>query len=165
MIRLCCQEQHLPGTSLEQKFEAATAYGFDGIELRGAGDLKFAARLPELKRAKKNGVVMPTVCVDMSHFIGAFDDILREDAITQMTSQLTVMAEIQGTGAMTPAAYGMFSCRLPPFVPPRDAAGDRAVLIDSLGRLGEHARSRGVKVFLEPLNRYEDHMVNRLAQG
>ena len=165
MIRLCCQEQHLPGTTLEEKFEAATAYGFDGIELRGAGDLKFAARLPELKRARSNGVVMPTVCVDMLHFIGAFDDDLREDAITQMTSQLSVMAEIEGTGAMTPASYGMFSRRLPPFEPPRDPDGDRAVLLDGLGRLGEHAESVGVKIFLEPLNRYEDHMVNRLADG
>jgi sugar phosphate isomerase/epimerase len=165
MMRLCCQEQHLPGTTLEEKFGAALDFGFDGIELRGAGDLAFAARLPELKRASANGVVMPTVCVDMPHFIGAFDDDLRADAITQMSSQLTVMAEIGGTGAMTPASYGMFSRRLPPFEPPRDPAGDRAVLLDALGRLGEHAQSVGVTIFLEPLNRYEDHMVNRLSDA
>ena len=119
-MRLCCQEQHLPGATLEEKFARAVEYGFDGIELRGAGDLAFAARLPELKRARANGVVMPTVCVDMLHFIGAFDEDLREDAIAQMTSQLTVMAEIGGTGAMTPASYGMFSRRLPPFEPPQE---------------------------------------------
>ena len=32
MIRICVQEQHVPGTSLEDKFETATAWGFDGIE-------------------------------------------------------------------------------------------------------------------------------------
>lgn len=31
--------------------------------------------------------------------------------------------------------------------------------------LGEHARREGVTLFLEPLNRYEDHMVNRLDQA
>ncbi|MGP4090302.1 TIM barrel protein, partial [Streptomyces sp. KR55] len=31
--------------------------------------------------------------------------------------------------------------------------------------LGEHARKEGVTLFLEPLNRYEDHMVNRLEQA
>ena len=36
MIRICVQEQHLPGATLEEKFEKATAWGFDGIELRGA---------------------------------------------------------------------------------------------------------------------------------
>jgi len=165
MNRLCVQEQHLPGKTLEQKFEAALSYGFDGIELRGAGDLRFEKRLPELQRAVANGVVMPTVCVDMLHFIGAFADELREDAIVQMTSQLSVIAEIGGTGAMTPASYGMFSRRLPPFEPPRSPQQDRAVLIDALFRLGEHAAAQGVCLYLEPLNRYEDHMVNKLSDG
>jgi sugar phosphate isomerase/epimerase len=34
-----------------------------------------------------------------------------------------------------------------------------------LGQLGTHAASCGVLVLFEPLNRYEDHMVNTLAQG
>lgn len=165
MTRILCQEQHLPGDTLEDKFEHAVAYGFDGIELRAKGEFAFEARLPALRRALAAGVVMPTVCVDMLHFIGAFDDELREDAIAQLRSQLTVMGEIGGVGAMTPASYGMFSRRLPPFEPPRSPAGDTAVLVDALGRLGEHAAGCGVTLFLEPLNRYEDHMVNRLADG
>jgi sugar phosphate isomerase/epimerase len=28
-----------------------------------------------------------------------------------------------------------------------------------------HAKSEGVEIWIEPLNRYEDHMVNRLEQG
>jgi sugar phosphate isomerase/epimerase len=159
------QEQHLPGETLEQKFETAVAWGFDGIELRAKGDFAFEARLPELRRARSNGVVMPTVCVEMSHFIGAFDDELRQDAVAQLRSQLSVMAEIGGRGAMTPASYGMFSRRLPPFEPPRSPAGDREVLLDSLGVLGVHANSEGVELYLEPLNRYEDHMVNRLEEA
>lgn len=165
MNRLCVQEQHLPGDSLEEKFEAAQAYGFDGIELRGKGNLAFAARLGELSRARSNGVVMPTVCVDMPHFIGAFGEDQRSDALLQMKSQLSVIAGIGGTGAMTPASYGMFSRRLPPFEPPRSPGEDRVILIDSLGQLGEHAAHAGVTVLLEPLNRYEDHMVNTLADG
>lgn len=34
MIPLTVQEQHLPGSCLEEKFERAVAWGFDGIELR-----------------------------------------------------------------------------------------------------------------------------------
>jgi sugar phosphate isomerase/epimerase len=159
------QEQHLPGDSLEQKFEIAQAWGFDGIELRSRGDYHFASRLPELRRAAASGVVMPTTCVEMSHFIGAFDSELREDAIVQLTSQLTVMAEIGGAGVMTPGSYGMFSRRLPPFEPPRSPEDDRSILLDALGRLGEHAEKEGVELFLEPLNRYEDYLVNTLAQA
>ncbi|MFH5821076.1 sugar phosphate isomerase/epimerase family protein [Georgenia sp. AZ-5] len=164
-MRLCVQEQHLPGATLEEKWETATAWGFTGIELRGAGDLGFARRLPELRRAAAGGVVMPTVCPETDHFVGDFDPARREDAVVQLCSQLDVMAEIGGSGAMTPASWGMFSTRLPPFVPPRSPEEDTAVLVDTLGRVADHAAAAGVSVYLEPLNRYEDHMVNRLEQG
>ena len=160
--RIGCQEQLLLGDTLLAKWEFAQEAGFDGIELRGRGDFAFAERLPELRKARDQGVPMPTECVEMRHFIGAFDDEQRADAIRQMISQLSVMAEIGGEVVMTPAAYGMFSRRLPPYEPPRSIEGDRQVLLDALGQLGEHARSEGVTICLEPLNRYEDHMVNTL---
>ncbi|MFD3443678.1 sugar phosphate isomerase/epimerase family protein [Microbacteriaceae bacterium 4G12] len=162
---ICVQEQHLPGESMAEKWDVAQSWGFDGIELRGRGDGAFAARLPELTRAAAAGIPMPTVCVEMLHFIGDFDAERRADAREQLRDQLRVIAEIGGRGAMTPASYGMFSRRLPPFEPPRDEAGDRAVLLDALGDLGEFAAGLGVALYLEPLNRYEDHMVNRLEQA
>ena len=165
MTAILVQEQHLPGGSMEEKWEAARGWGYDGIELRGAGDLGFAARLPDLRRAAAAGVPMPTVCVDMLHFIGDFDADRRADARRQMRSQLSVIAELGGRGAMTPASYGMFSRRLPPFDPPRTPEEDRTILVDALGELGRHAESEGVMLFLEPLNRYEDYLVNRLADG
>ncbi|MEH0844028.1 sugar phosphate isomerase/epimerase family protein [Micromonospora sp. CPCC 205711] len=164
-VPLACQEQLLPGATLSQKFALATALGYDGIELRGRGELALARRLPELRRARAEGVVMPTVCVEMDHFIGDFDPARSRDAVANLRSQLSVIAELGGIGAMTPAAWGMFSRRLPPFEPPRSPAGDRQVLVDALGVLGEHARTEGVTLYLEPLNRYEDHMVNRLDEA
>ena len=162
---ICVQEQYLPGDTMSEKWDVAQSWGFDGIELRGKGDGVFLERLPELRRAAAAGVVMPTVCVEMLHFIGAFDEDLRLDAVTQMRDQLLVIAELGGRGAMTPASYGMFSRRLPPFEPPRSAEDDTAVLVDTLGELGEYAAELGVTVFLEPLNRYEDHMINRLGDA
>ncbi|HEU4948139.1 MAG TPA: sugar phosphate isomerase/epimerase family protein [Kribbella sp.] len=162
-LRLSCQEQLLPGGTLEEKWAAAQAMGFQAIELRGAGDGAFARRLPELRRAAANGVPMPTVCVEMSHFVGAFDPDLRRDAVVQLRSQLSTIAALGGRLAMTPASYGMFSRRLPPFEPPRSAEDDQKVLVEVFGELAEHALSEGVVIALEPLNRYEDHMVNTLA--
>ncbi|MDZ5446859.1 sugar phosphate isomerase/epimerase family protein [Micromonospora sp. 4G57] len=164
-IPLACQEQLLPGASLSDKFALASTLGYQAIELRGRGDLAFARRLPELRRARAEGVPMPTVCVEMDHFIGDFDPDRSRDAVRNLRSQLSVIAELGGIGAMTPAAWGMFSRRLPPFEPPRSPDGDRQVLVDALGELGEHARAEGVTLFLEPLNRYEDHMVNRLDEA
>lgn len=164
-MKISCQEQLLPGSSLETKWEFASRAGYDAIELRGKGGFAFRERLPELRAAAAAGVPMPTVCVEMPHFIGAFDAGLRRDAIEQLKSQLSVIAEIGGRGAMTPASWGMFSRRLPPFEPPRSAADDRAVLVEALVELGSHAVREGVEIYLEPLNRYEDHMVNRLDEA
>ncbi len=164
-MRLAAQEHFFEGRDLVEKFASARSAGFDGIELLGAGDGGFAARADELRAARRAGVVMPTVCVQMDHFIGDFDAERRRDARATMKLLLSTIVEAGGFGAITPASWGMFSTRLPPFTPPRDPAGDREILLEELTALGEHAREVGATLLLEPLNRYEDHMVNTLAQG
>ena len=164
-MKLACQEHMIPGDDLVAKWDFVSAAGFDGIELHGHGDLAFERRLPELQAARAAGVVMPTVCVIMDHFIGDFQEARRRDAIDNMKSLLSTIAEIGGQGAITPASYGMFSSRLPPYRPPRDSGEDEAVLVEGLTELGEHAADAGVTVLLEPLNRYEDHKLNTLAQA
>jgi sugar phosphate isomerase/epimerase len=164
-VRLAVQEQLLPGGTIQARWETALAWGFDAIELRGKGGHALRERLPELLAAQRYGVVMPTVCVEMDHFIGDFDAERRADALANMASQLEVIGALGGIGAMTPAAWGMFSRRLPPFTPPRSADEDREVLLEALTTLGGIAAREGVVILLEPLNRYEDHMVNTLAQA
>ncbi len=161
-MRLAAQEHLVPGATLADKWELLQSAGFDGIELHGHGDFAFRGRLPELRAATAGGVPLPTVCVIMDHFVGDFDAERRRDAIEQMKSLLSVMAEIGGEGAITPASFGTHSNALPPFRSPRTPAEDREVLLDGLGELGEHAAAVGVRVLLEPLNRYEDHMLNTL---
>jgi sugar phosphate isomerase/epimerase len=164
-MKLACQEQLLPGGSLQAKFDFALRAGFAGIELRARGDGRFAARLPELRAAARAGVVMRTVCPETDHFIGDFDADRRRDAVVQLRSQLSVIAELGGEGVLTPASWGMFSLRLPPFTPPRQPAEDHAVLLEALVELSEHAAREGVWIALEPINRYEDYMLNRLEQA
>ena len=164
-MKLSCQEHLIPGDGLVEKWDRLQGWGYDGIELHGHGDFAFRTRLDELHAARRAGVAMPTVCVIMDHFIGDFDADKRRDAIENMKSLLSVMAEIGGEGAITPASYGMFSARLPPYDAPRSEAEDRSVLVEGLTELGEHAGREGVMVYVEPLNRYEDHMVNSLAQA
>jgi sugar phosphate isomerase/epimerase len=164
-LKLACQEHLLPGNTLSEKRKNAKRYGFEAIELRGFGYFVFRDRLPELREAKKAGAVFSSVCVIMDHFIGDFCVDKRCDAIMNMKSLLTVIAEMGGVGAITSAAYGLHSNYLPPFKAKRSPEEDREVLLECLHELGNHARSEGVKVLFEPLNRYEDHMRNTLAQS
>jgi sugar phosphate isomerase/epimerase len=165
-VRLACQEQLVGGETLEEKWDLVSRAGFDGIEVLGRGEGTFQGRLRELTRAREAGVVISSVCVAMDHFIGDFDAERRRDAVEQMKILLSVIAEMHGVGAVTPAAFGMWSNSLPPWEPPpRTPDEDRRVLGDALGELAAHAEHVGVTVFFEPLNRYEDHMVNRLEQA
>jgi sugar phosphate isomerase/epimerase len=162
-VKLGCQEQLLPGESILEKWEFAHSAGFDGIELRGTEDWR--GRLDDLKSAQEEGAVFSSVCLISDRFIGDFDANRRREAVEHMKHLLSGIAELGGTGAVTPAAFGLASKRLPPFEVPRTEEEDRRVLLDALEELGEHAESEGTLVLLEPLNRYEDHMLNRVEQA
>jgi sugar phosphate isomerase/epimerase len=165
-MKLACQEQLIPGTTLEEKWELIAAAGFDGIELLGRGDFAFEKRLDELQGARRAGAVISSVCVAMDHFVGDLDPERRRDAIANMKSLLSVIADVGGVGAVTPAGFGLFSNALPPWEPSqRSPEEDGKVLIEGLTELAEHALPLGVAVLFEPLNRYEDHMVNRVSQA
>ncbi len=162
-MKLACQEQLLPGDDLFEKWEFAASAGFDGIELQGTAN--WNERLDELRAARERGVVFSSVCMIYDRFIGDFDEKRRRDAIEHVKALLSGIAELGGVGAITPAAYGIASRRLPPFEVPRAPEEDWRVLLDALGELGEHADKEGTLVLLEPLNRYEDHMLNTLDQA
>lgn len=162
-MKLAVQENLLPGTDLIEQWRLVQSIGYQAIELRGSSGMR--ERLSELLEARAQGAIFSSICVISDRFIGDFDPARRAQALAAMTELCDVAAEVGAIGVVTPASYGMHSDRLPPFKAPRAPDEDRAILLDMLGQLGEHAARCGVAVFLEPLNRYEDHMVNRLDQG
>lgn len=162
-LTFTAQEHLLPGDTVEAKWKTASRLGFDGLELRGGAGLR--DRLPELRRGIEAGARMQSICVITRSFIGALRPEERADAWRILVELLEVAAEVGAAGVITPAAYGIHSNRLPPHKAPRAPEEDRAILLDALSELGEHAERLGVSLWLEPLNRYEDHMVNTLAQG
>jgi sugar phosphate isomerase/epimerase len=158
------QEHLIADESLDLTGKQAIAQtlGFDGLELRDARP----ARRPALASARAAGVVMPTVCPEAHHFLADFEPVRRRSALDGLLLQLSGIATVGGHGVITPAAWGMFSTRLPRYGnAPRSSDEDRQVLLESLAELGEHAEREGVLVLIEPLNRYEDHMLNRVAQA
>jgi sugar phosphate isomerase/epimerase len=160
---LAIQEHLAPGDTLAQRMAAAVAAGFDGLEVRDSDP----ARSPELRAAQRaGGGVIPTCCPEADGHLGDFDPARRRRSLARLQRQLDGIAELGGRGVITPAAWGMWTSRLPPFdPPPRTPAEDREVLVEQLAALGAHAERAGVLVLFEPLNRYEDHMVNTLAQA
>jgi sugar phosphate isomerase/epimerase len=164
-MNLACQEHLIPGDTALDQWRAAQSLGFTGIELRGSGDEGFTARLPELRAAVRQGARYPSICGILPVFVGDFDPDKRRDAIARLKVLLSAASELGAAGVISPAAYGIHSNRLPPHKARRPPEEDQKVLVDGFGELAEHAGREGVKIFVEPLNRYEDHMINRLDQG
>ena len=111
-MKLSCQEHLLPGDGILEKWEFAQTAGFDGIELRGTED--WNGRLDDLRGARERGAVFSSVCLISDRFIGDFDPTRRREAVAHMKDLLSGIADLGGTGAVTPAAYGLASKRLPP---------------------------------------------------
>jgi sugar phosphate isomerase/epimerase len=164
-FRLAAQESTCEGTTLEEKFQFALSVGFDGIELGGRGNGVFVGRADELRAARAAGVVMPSAVAHVDHFIGDFDPEKRRGAIDELKAMLTTLVEAGGNGFVTPHAFGLFSTRLPPFVPPRSVEDSKPLLLEALREVADHAASLGVVAYLEPLNRFEDFVVNTLEDA
>ncbi len=151
---LAIQENLVPGDAVAEKLDFARDAGFDALELRDA------AR-PGLEPVRG---CAPTVCPELDGWLGDFDTAARRRALDGLRRQLDGITALGGHGVITPAAWGMFTRRLPPFdEPPRTPEQDREVLLEGLAELGAHAERAGAVLLLEPLNRYEDHMVNTVA--
>jgi sugar phosphate isomerase/epimerase len=164
-MNLACQEHIIPGETVLDKWRTIQSLGFQGIELRGSGDDAFKARLPELREAVRQGARFPSICGILTVFVGDFDPEKRREAIARLKVLLSAAAELGAAGVISPAAYGIHSNRLPPHKARRPPSEDEQVLLDGFGELAEHAGREGVMILIEPLNRYEDHMINRLDQG
>jgi sugar phosphate isomerase/epimerase len=147
-------------------FEAAKSLGFDGVEITHfEGPLNKETSRSILNASHATGIQASAVCGGYTHWIGDFDKSNRLEAVQGIKTSLQYTAEIGAQGLIAPAAYGMFSRKLPPFISPRNEEGDRKALLDSLARIAEDAEKFNVTLFLEPLNRYEDHMLNTVSQA
>ena len=150
------QENLVPRDSPADNLAFARDAGFDALELRDA-------TRPGLDAVRG---AAPSVCPELPGWLGDFDPERRHRALDALRAQLDGIAALGGHGVITPAAWGMFTRRLPPFdEPPRTPEQDREVLLEGLAELGAHAKQAGAVLLFEPLNRYEDHMVNTVAQA
>lgn len=162
-MKLATMERPFFARSFEEKLRKVQDLGFDGFEVDGK---VLVDRFDEIKKAvRTTGVPVSSVCGGYRGWIGDFDAEKRAQAIQDIRVILLRSAEVGAIGLVAPAAFGMFSRKLSRLAPPRSEQEDRQVLLESLNELNEAARSSGSLLLLEPLNRYEDHMINRLEDA
>ena len=157
------QDKDFFPSDLKEKFAFVKEIGFDCFEIDGEVLLE---NTEEVKMAiRETGLAVSSACGGYRGWIGDFIEERRQNGIADLKQILRAVSEVGGSGVVVPGAWGMFTYRLPPMVSPRSAEGDRAAILDSLAQLDPVAKEHGVWLYLEPLNRYQDHMLNTISDA
>jgi sugar phosphate isomerase/epimerase len=151
-----------PGKTLAEQLTWLERLGFDGVEL-WAGSLDLPPR--ELR------AIFAAFPVRVANVTGAFtllhpDPKEREAAKEQIRRRLDLAAELgAAAGVLVVPQFGR-PPGLPDLSPLKTGVElENELLVLQLRELAPAAKAAGVPIFLEPLNRYEAHVVNRLEQG
>lgn len=161
----------LPGRDLSEQFANAAAWGYDGVEVAIGPAFDLGARLPELRRASERaGIPVAAICTHPMH------DPLHPDQHEQRR-RLAALTEILAQADEIGAA-GVVSVPLRPgaaFPGPDAPIADENIVptasidLDYAAQvLGEWATTLPPgtsRLFLEPLNRFEARLLNRVGQA
>ncbi|HEY1689446.1 MAG TPA: sugar phosphate isomerase/epimerase family protein [Solirubrobacteraceae bacterium] len=135
------------------------AAGYDGIELVGEPDRYDARRVREIAEAHGLGVSSIGSVFSTDRDFSADDEAIRREA-DRYVRRIVDMAAATGApvAILAPAACGRTHGG------PRNGE-EHSRMVDALRQSGEYAASLGVELAIEPWNRYETHLLNRLDQA
>jgi sugar phosphate isomerase/epimerase len=159
---IAVQEDMLPGRTLLEKFEQAKALGIEGIEFWGRG---LSAKVPQIVEAmQRTGVKAAAVNHGAQSRLLDPDPAERERALAELRQSIMDAADIGALGVIfVPHFNGPI---LPDLMPYMTAAELEAELTYThLRTLSDYADAMSVDLYLEPINRYETHLLNRLEQA
>jgi sugar phosphate isomerase/epimerase len=161
-VKLALREDMTPGETLPERLEWLAGLAFEGIELVEPSSLELPPRELEAIFADS-----PVEAANVAGSGALLDPDPRERfAGKELTKERLHLAGILGAvGVLVVAQFGPVP-RLPDLSPYKTAAElERELCVVQLRELAPAAAEAGVPIFLEPLNRYEQHLVNRLDQG
>lgn len=161
-MQIAIQEDMLPGRSVQEKFDNAVALGVQGIEFWGR-DVRFKVR-EIVEASMRTGVKAAAINHGRQ---GRFLDphpLEREQALAQLRDSITCAQDIGAKGVIfVPHFFGPI---LPDLTPYKSAVELEAELLDKhLSTLEDFANAMEVELYVEPVNRYETHFLNRLEQA
>lgn len=163
-MKLSCQDNLVPGNTLNEKLETLERLGFSGIELWGRPQL--GEKIREVKDTIRSYKVKPSViCAGYSGDLMSPENKQRTEAMEGISQRLEWASELEAIGVIFVPTFG--GPKLPDLSPlyPNVIDLEKRLLVSECKILAKRAEELGVCAILEPLNRYETHLINRLEQG
>ena len=161
-MKLAVQENLVPGKTILAKLRSIEKFGYEGVEV-GCGVMP--QKFDDLKKSLPSSKVkFSTVCGTPNGLLGP-DRKTREAAMDGTKSLLRMCADLGGVGVIcAPIFGGPQISDLYPWQPDVKRL-EKNILVEEFKVLGKTADELGVYLMLEPLNRYETHLINRLEQA
>jgi sugar phosphate isomerase/epimerase len=160
-MKIALREDMTPGQSLPEKLAWLARVGLDGIELHAT-----SLTLPEAE-LRATFADSPVRAANVAGGMGLLnpDPVERTRGKETTIRRLHLAAELGAAGVLEVPQFGRYPV-LPDISPYKTAFElENELLAVQLRELAPVASAAGVPLFLEPLNRYEAHVVNRLEQG
>jgi len=161
-MKLAIQENLVPGKSFLEKVNKATEYGFQAIEVWG---MDIVNRVEEIKGALSGSKLrISTICAGYRGSLLSSSKEERDKAIKDIKELLTIGSDLGAVGLIVVPIFG------PPQIPDlspwkRAEEIEKELLVTLLKEIGEKAEEVGCFCLLEPLNRYETHLIKTVEQA
>jgi sugar phosphate isomerase/epimerase len=157
MTRIGVQDRLVPGATLSEKYEAARRFGFDALELsdRPAFD--------EARAAIREKIHVTAIAGGYRGWLIDPDPEKVASARTDIAALLDLAGEL-GTGIVVVPIWGR-TRNLPGIATGRTREKDEALFLEGLRPLAERAERAGARIFIEPLNRYQNDVCVTIADA
>jgi sugar phosphate isomerase/epimerase len=168
-MKIACQERLLPGESFAQKVQLAAQIGFEGIELNAnfsvSGGNSLATRMAEIRSAVEDfSVEISSICGGHPNDFLAADPNQRQKAVEAYEQSLNLAGQLGVTGPILVPIFGAPQISDP--WPLRSCESlEKEILAAICDQLAAVAVEHNTRVILEPLNRYETHLINTLEDA
>lgn len=161
-MRFAIQEDMLPGKSALERFQTARGLGFQGIEVWGAGLTERVLELAEA--AERTGVVIAAVNHGRRGGLLDPDRELRERALAELRQSVVDGVDLGAAGVILVPHFS--APTLPDLTPFKSVEQlEYELLHNHLRTLSDYVYAMGIDLYIEPVNRYETHFINTLAEA
>ena len=165
---ISCQENLVQGENFSDKLKKIQQLGFKGVELVSLGEDgydKLMTRGEEIASALEDSPVkVSSVCGGFEMRFLDRDVDIRKKAFTECKGILKLCRRLKCPGVILVPIMGKL--QLPDLWPLKDAVTiEKEMLVKLVKELAQEAADNGTNILLEPLNRYQTSLINRLEDA